>query len=89
MRTIECVSAEIAVKGLPSLPPDLVLHCCRHTDAAEFLACGGDVGKLQILLGHSDIRATKKYLHPNTKDAASVMNCHNDNKAKKRLHLVA
>jgi integrase len=63
-----------------ALPDGLVLYSARHTFATQFLANGGDLGKLMVLLGHASITTTQKYLHPSTSDAAEVMNRHNRNK---------
>jgi site-specific recombinase XerD len=38
-------------------------HVARHTFATCFLRMGGSVEKLQILLGHSDIKETMIYVH--------------------------
>lgn len=38
-------------------------HLLRHTFATAYILQGGDVSILQILLGHSDIAVTQKYLH--------------------------
>ena len=39
-------------------------HCCRHTCATLALAGGADVRVVQQLLGHSDIKSTARYTHP-------------------------
>ncbi|MBC7642199.1 MAG: site-specific integrase [Flavobacterium sp.] len=38
-------------------------HVARHTFATSFLRAGGQVEKLQKLLGHSDIKQTMIYVH--------------------------
>lgn len=80
------VREAIAKRRLSNLPDGLVLYSARHTFATQFLANGGDLAKLKVLLGHASIITTEKYLHPSTGDAAEVMNRHNRRKA--GLHIV-
>lgn len=39
------------------------IHDMRHTYASHFMMNGGDVFKLQAILGHADIRTTMNYSH--------------------------
>lgn len=39
-------------------------HCCRHTFATLSLASGGDIRTVQEILGHTDIKTTARYTHP-------------------------
>ncbi|WP_278035921.1 tyrosine-type recombinase/integrase [Flavobacterium nitratireducens] len=41
----------------------VTFHVARHTFATSFLRAGGQVEKLQKLLGHSDISQTMIYVH--------------------------
>ncbi|MFV8354970.1 tyrosine-type recombinase/integrase [Flavobacterium sp. XS1P32] len=41
----------------------VTFHVPRHTFATSFLRAGGQVEKLQLLLGHSDIKQTMIYVH--------------------------
>ena len=41
--------------------------------------------KVSELMGHEDIKTTMKYLHPDTSDAASVVNQRNRSKS---MHLL-
>ena len=43
-------------------------HRLRHCFATEYLRHGGDVVRLSIILGHSEISTTQKYLHLLTED---------------------
>lgn len=42
---------------------NISFHCGRHTFATNFLRMGGKPEKLQILLGHSEIKTTMVYVH--------------------------
>jgi integrase len=39
-------------------------HRCRHTFATQWLAHGGNIGALQVALGHSVITTTMRYARP-------------------------
>jgi integrase/recombinase XerD len=43
-------------------------HLLRHTFATQYLRHGGDVVRLSIILGHSEVSTTMKYLHLLTED---------------------
>jgi len=53
-------------------------HKWRHTFATNFLKRGGDLETLRILLGHSNLKTTQKYLHLSRNDIVenynSIMN---------------
>jgi integrase/recombinase XerD len=48
--------------------PRLGFHLLRHTFATQYLRNGGDVVRLSIILGHSEVSTTMKYLHLLTED---------------------
>ncbi len=45
-------------------------HTFRHTFARIYLEQGGDIYKLSLLMGHSDIKVTQEYLKDFRKRAA-------------------
>ena len=44
--------------------PNVTLHKFRHTYATRLLESGADIVTVQRLLGHSDVKTTRKYLNP-------------------------
>jgi integrase/recombinase XerD len=48
--------------------PQSGFHLLRHTFATQYLRNGGDVVRLSIILGHSEVSTTMKYLHLLTED---------------------
>jgi integrase/recombinase XerD len=48
--------------------PQSGFHRLRHTFATQYLRHGGDVVRLSIILGHTEVSTTMKYLHLLTED---------------------
>lgn len=58
--TIKCFFQDLKIDtGIQRLYP----HLLRHTFATNYIYYGGDVESLRILLGHTSIAMTQKYVH--------------------------
>ena len=55
------------------LPRWVTSHVIRHSFSTDFLNRGGNIRTLQIILGHSSLATTEKYLHITDKDVAVAM----------------
>jgi integrase len=73
----KAVSEEAARAGYPQLPDRLVLYCGRHTFATDLYKESKNLKLVQDTLGHSDIKITMKYLHPEVADSAELINARN------------
>lgn len=77
-RPLTCHSLKLRIRRLfkraglsgPKLGP----HTLRHTFATHYLRNGGDIHRLQRILGHSRIQQTMEYLHLADPDAFSEHN---------------
>lgn len=58
LRDIKLLCKEI---GVPV--PRRTVHAARHTMATDYIRQGGNVVKLQRILGHSNITTTMRYVH--------------------------
>ena len=58
---------------IAELPKWVTPHVLRHSYATDFLNRGGNIRTLQIILGHSSMETTEKYLHVTDKDVAVAM----------------
>jgi integrase/recombinase XerC/integrase/recombinase XerD len=67
--------------------PRLHPHLLRHSFATRYLSLGGDVYRLQAILGHSTLEMTKRYAQLTTADIAISFSQHSpiDNLKKKPL----
>jgi len=55
------------------LPEWVSTHVLRHSFSTDFLRRGGNIRTLQIILGHSSLATTEKYLHVTSQDVAVAM----------------
>jgi integrase len=73
------------VRKALSLPKDLVLYSARHTFAADMHDKTGNLSLVQKMLGHESITTTQRYLHPELKDVAELVNQRNAENAEENL----
>ena len=50
------------------LSENITPHKWRHTFATTFIKNGGDLETLRLLLGHTNLKTTQKYLHLSRND---------------------
>lgn len=60
----------VAAAGLPEWTTS---HTLRHSFATDFLRRGGNIRTLQIILGHSSLATTERYLHVTDEDVRKAM----------------
>lgn len=85
MYTVEAVNLAAAEQNLPPIQSALKLYCGRHTFATDMLAEGMNLAQVKDLMGHTDVKTTMKYLHPDTSGASEVVNQRNRENS---LHLL-
>jgi len=52
------------------LGPEVTPHVIRHTVATRLLEAGLNIVEVQGILGHADMKTTRRYLHTSVQDAA-------------------
>ncbi len=67
------------------LPGDLVLYSARHSFATDMLDKTGNIVLVGRMLGHQSVTTTQRYLHPELKDIAELVNQRNSDNAKQNL----
>jgi integrase len=72
--------AECLARALKSAGQNLEItpHSLRHTCATRLVLAGYPLAKVQLFMGHSDIKTTMKYTHVAPKhleDAAEILSC--------------
>jgi integrase len=73
------------VRKVLSLPADLVLYSARHTFATDMLDRSGNLALVQKMLGHESITTTQRYLHPELKNVAELVDQRNAANADENL----
>ena len=68
MTTSSIESLFYQLKKRYGVQDNITPHKWRHTFATSFLRKGGDLETLRMLLGHSNLKTTQKYLHLNQQD---------------------
>lgn len=66
-----------AAKEAANLPPELVMYCTRHTFGTD-LAELGNPKLTMITMGHTDLKTTARYQHPQTHKVASFIDQRNE-----------
>jgi len=65
MTTTSIESLFYQIKKRTGIQDNITPHKWRHTFATNFLRKGGDLETLRMLLGHTNLKTTQKYLHLN------------------------
>ena len=73
------------VRKLLGLPKDLVWYSARHTFATDMLEKSKNIALVKELLGHESLATTERYVHPEIKGVAEMVNERNTEQAKEAL----
>ena len=68
MSTSSVESFVYRIKKKLKIKENITPHKWRHTFATNFLRSGGNIETLRILMGHSNLKTTQKYLHLSKQD---------------------
>ncbi len=68
MTTSSVESFVYRIKKKLNISESITPHKWRHTFATTFIKNGGDLETLRLLLGHSNLKTTQKYLHLSRND---------------------
>ena len=68
------------------LPDDIVLYSARHSFATDMLDKTGNIVLVQKMLGHESVTTTQRYLHPEMKGIAELVNQRNTTRAENLRH---
>lgn len=71
MTTSSVESFIYRLKKKLNIKENITPHKWRHTFATGFIKNGGDLETLRLLLGHSNLKTTQKYLHLSRSDIVS------------------
>jgi len=52
---------------------DVRFHDLRHTFATRLVESGADIGLVQLILGHGDLKITQRYVHPSKVSALQAV----------------
>jgi integrase len=58
---------------------DVRFHDLRHTFATRLVESGADIGLVQLILGHGDLKITQRYVHPSKVSALQAVENLSDN----------
>jgi hypothetical protein len=64
----------VKAREAAELPDDLVLYSARHSFATDMLDRTGNIVMVQRLLGHDSVTTTQRYVHPEMKGLAEMVN---------------
>ncbi|MBI9010134.1 MAG: tyrosine-type recombinase/integrase [Tenericutes bacterium] len=80
MTTSSVESFIYRIKKKLDIKDNITPHKWRHTFATNFLRNGGDLETLRIILGHTNLKTTQKYLHLSKNDIFKQYKSVMDNK---------
>ena len=63
------------------IPNEVVLYTARHSFATDMLDQTGNIVLVGRLLGHRSVTTTQRYLHPEMKGLAELVNARNSKRA--------
>lgn len=73
-KTVAAANTARRERNRPPISTDLTLCCARHMFATDMLGEGLNLAEVGALLGHTDVKTTMKYLHPDITRSARIVN---------------
>jgi site-specific recombinase XerC len=68
-------------RKVAALPKSLVLYSARHSFATDMLDRTGNIILIQRLLGHESLASVQRYVHPDIRAIAGIINQRNEGRS--------